>query len=279
MRWGLRALGLVVLGLVGVAVVVGSLAEPPPITVTALEYGRARFARSIVSADAPASGSRPISFQVWLVRTPDRTILVDTGFLDAERAWDLDVEGFVPVSRLLRRELGLEPGDVTDVVITHAHWDHAGGLADFPDARVWIQARELSAMGQKLGRKEDEVSGFVRPDLLALRAHRHVTRVHERARIGEHVELRRGGGHTAGTQWVEVKTDPPIVLASDIVFVGENLERDTPSGYAHDVSEIRAAYAEMRAIPGVRVVPGHDPETMGGRTIVRLFPPPGFLDW
>ncbi|HVK08424.1 MAG TPA: MBL fold metallo-hydrolase [Gemmataceae bacterium] len=42
--------------------------------------------------------------------------------------------------------LGFKPGDVTDIVLTHADPDHAGGLADFPDARVHVAAEELAAL-------------------------------------------------------------------------------------------------------------------------------------
>ncbi|MFH1464845.1 MAG: MBL fold metallo-hydrolase [Pseudomonadota bacterium] len=46
-------------------------------------------------------------------------------------------------SRILA--LGLSPGDVTDVLITHLHPDHIGGLADFPQARVHLMAAEHEA--------------------------------------------------------------------------------------------------------------------------------------
>ena len=91
-----------------------------------------------------------------LVESDDRLVLVDTGFgVD-------DVEqgprrlGPAPLLLGLRRDLaataahqlrglGHDPADVTDVVVTHLDLDHAGGLADFPAARVHVHARELEA--------------------------------------------------------------------------------------------------------------------------------------
>jgi glyoxylase-like metal-dependent hydrolase (beta-lactamase superfamily II) len=35
--------------------------------------------------------------------------------------------------------LGVRPEDVTDVIITHMHWDHADGMDLFPKARIWLQ--------------------------------------------------------------------------------------------------------------------------------------------
>jgi glyoxylase-like metal-dependent hydrolase (beta-lactamase superfamily II) len=51
------------------------------------------------------------------------------------------------------RELGHEPDDVTDIVLTHLDLDHAGGIGDFPQARVHVQATELHA-AQHPGRKD-----------------------------------------------------------------------------------------------------------------------------
>ena len=92
-----------------------------------------------------------------VVETGDRVVLVDTGFgTDDVRegrrrigrlaptliGFDLDPAD-TAVAQL--PGLGIEPGAVTDVVLTHLDLDHAGGLADFPQARVHVHASELAA--------------------------------------------------------------------------------------------------------------------------------------
>ncbi|MBX9628539.1 MAG: MBL fold metallo-hydrolase [Gemmataceae bacterium] len=63
----------------------------------------------------------------------------------------IDIGGFRfdPADTAVRsvEALGFRPGDVTDVLLTHADPDHAGGLADFPHARVHLSAEELAAVG------------------------------------------------------------------------------------------------------------------------------------
>lgn len=44
-------------------------------------------------------------------------------------------------------QLGLRPADVAHIVLTHGDPDHAGGLADFPGARIHVAAEELAAIG------------------------------------------------------------------------------------------------------------------------------------
>ncbi len=92
-----------------------------------------------------------------LVETGDRVVLVDTGF-----GTDDVREGRRRIGRLaptligfdLRQDdtavaqlpgLGVDPRAVTDIVLTHLDLDHAGGLADFPQARVHVHATELAA--------------------------------------------------------------------------------------------------------------------------------------
>jgi glyoxylase-like metal-dependent hydrolase (beta-lactamase superfamily II) len=112
----------------------------------------------------PAAGRlglvpRELVAHCLLVETPAGLVLVDTGFGVA------DVEqGPRPLGRLgpasllvgMRRDLSLtalhqvralghDPADVTDIVLTHLDFDHAGGLGDFPSARVHVHARELAA--------------------------------------------------------------------------------------------------------------------------------------
>ncbi|RYE75828.1 MAG: MBL fold metallo-hydrolase, partial [Myxococcales bacterium] len=52
------------------------------------------------------------------------------------------------------RALGHDPADVTDIVLTHLDLDHAGGIGDFPQARVHVFADELAAATQRMSVKE-----------------------------------------------------------------------------------------------------------------------------
>ena len=96
---------------------------------------------SFIFADAH-DGPHPIDYYLWVARSPTRTIVVDTGFgpAEAERR-----------GRTLLREprealaaLGLAAEAVSDVVITHMHYDHAGSLGDFPAARFHLQEAEMA---------------------------------------------------------------------------------------------------------------------------------------
>lgn len=91
-----------------------------------------------------------------LVERPQGLLLVDTGIgthdlADPKRLGQPFRSVVRPVldpretATAQIRELGLDPADVTDVVLTHLDLDHAGGLADFPAATVHVHAAELEA--------------------------------------------------------------------------------------------------------------------------------------
>src|SRR5690606_10552501 len=110
----------------------------------AIRYARLderRRADSFVPVD-PHDGPMPMDFFVWLLRQGDRTILVDTGFgTEAANARGRKLLR-CPIEAL--RALGVDPDTITDVVVTHLHYDHAGNLDKLPNARFHIQADEVS---------------------------------------------------------------------------------------------------------------------------------------
>lgn len=107
----------------------------------------------------------PMVAHCLLVERPEGLLLVDTGFGAADCAdpkrLGRPFRGVVrPVLEPSEtavaqvRALGHDPRDVTDIAVTHLDMDHAGGLADFPHARVHVFADELEA-AQHPTRRED----------------------------------------------------------------------------------------------------------------------------
>jgi glyoxylase-like metal-dependent hydrolase (beta-lactamase superfamily II) len=100
------------------------------------EVGPAAVAKLLGAAGLPTDRIT-LSIDALLVRTPGHLALLDTGVGPSDH-------GALPQSLALA---GVLPGDVTDVLITHAHFDHVGGLVDaagrltFPRATIWMSAK------------------------------------------------------------------------------------------------------------------------------------------
>jgi hypothetical protein len=91
---------------------------------------------------APRGERLDIPMIFWVIQGGGRTILLDTGFHRPPWAEDYGVTDFMAADEAVGL-LGIEPGDVTDIIVSHAHWDHMGGIDLFPDATIWIQEEEF----------------------------------------------------------------------------------------------------------------------------------------
>ena len=83
----------------------------------------------------------PMDYFIWLIRNDERTILVDTGY-DAKEATQRDRPILIEPSAALA-DIGVAPDSIDSIIVTHLHYDHAGGLAQFPQARLHLQEAEM----------------------------------------------------------------------------------------------------------------------------------------
>ena len=225
-----------------------------------------RPARDNFLSDPGMSGPMRLDFDIWVVRGEDRIVVVDTGFSPEAG----DRRGRVLERRPAQalRELGIAPDEVTDVVVTHLHYDHAGNLGDFPDAHIWIQRAELAyATGASMRHRQlshffdaDDVCDLVRRTFDG-----RVSQIDGRHVLADGIELHQVGGHTPGLQVVRVRTERGwVVLASDALHYYANLELRNPFPSIVDVPGMLAGFdtvLELADGPD-HVVPGHDPAVM-----------------
>ena len=81
---------------------------------------------------------------VWVRRAASgRIVLVDAGFAREKFITQWKPADYVTPAAAVENGLGIKPADVTDIVISHIHWDHADGVTLFPKATVWLQREEF----------------------------------------------------------------------------------------------------------------------------------------
>jgi glyoxylase-like metal-dependent hydrolase (beta-lactamase superfamily II) len=204
-------------------------------------------------------------YAMWLIRGGGRNILFDSGFHRERwfKVWTI-VDYLRPDEAV--KLAGVKPEEVTDVVISHAHWDHLGGIDLFPKATVWIQKEEFryytgeawQAGGDHGGIDPDDVQELVRLNTAG------------RLRLvdGDNVEIfpgiraYTGGRHTYASQYLRVEGNPSFLLASDNCYLYRNLSEHKASATfskADEPANIKnqARMIELAGSPE-RVIPGHD---------------------
>jgi len=81
---------------------------------------------------------------VGIIKGPDGKItLYDSGWKQLSYIFDWNTSCCWADLRAQIRAIGLDPGDVTRIIIGHGHWDHAGQLSSFPNAVLYVQKEEL----------------------------------------------------------------------------------------------------------------------------------------
>jgi glyoxylase-like metal-dependent hydrolase (beta-lactamase superfamily II) len=184
---------------------------------------------------------------VTLLRGQGRTILIDVGAFG--------------VRRELRQQLkahGVEPQDVTDVFLTHAHYDHAVNFVLFPQATVWIGERELTwASAQPPGFNplpELYVAELARSE--------RVRRVRAGDRFLPGLQALDAPGHTPGHLLLYLDgNDTPILFTGDAAKNRAELlsrEVDATGDAAASRASIEAIWDCWRRVPATVLVPGHD---------------------
>jgi glyoxylase-like metal-dependent hydrolase (beta-lactamase superfamily II) len=251
-------------------------AEPPAYEVYAVRYATMPGVPvAALVAGADRSRKLDIAMTIWVLKGPSgRTILVDAGYYRPQVLQKYDAADYTRPDRAIER-LGIKPDEVTDIIVTHMHSDHADGVDLFPKARVWIQRDEYIYYtgdawqpGGKPAAEPDDILALVKLNIAG-----RVRLVDGDAReIIPGVTVYTGGRHTYASQFVGVNTKAGrAVIASDNLYLYENLDKHVPIAQTFDAKANLAAQDRMKQIatsPRL-IVPGHDPEVF-----VR-FPKPG----
>jgi glyoxylase-like metal-dependent hydrolase (beta-lactamase superfamily II) len=248
------------------AICLGQTTTKPVYSIEAVRYGTLKdFAVSGLVAGADKSRKMDIAMVYWLVRGNGHNILVDAGFYRPQFFVHWKVADFQKPSDALLHA-GLKPEEITDIIITHMHWDHADGFDLFPKARIWIQRDEYTYYTGEAwqhprthgGIDPDDVQAIVKSNLEG-----NVSFVEGDAQeILPGITCYIGGKHTYQSQFVGVNAkDGTVVLASDNVYMYENLDKHVPIAASLDPNSNLAAQDRMRKIASKPefIIPGHDP--------------------
>ena len=239
----------------------------PDYKIQAIKYGTiAQYPVSGLVVGAPEGEMIDIPLAFWLIRGNGRNILFDCGFYRQKWNDEFDIEGYIRPDEAVRRA-GLKVSDITDLILSHAHWDHMGGIDLFPDATLYIQRTEYDYYVGEAWQDGGQTDGIDPEDIVSL-VKRNITGTlkfidGDDTEVLPGIRAFTGGRHTFASQYLLIETDPPYVLASDNAYLYRNLEEMAPIATfaVEDGMANIQALKRMVSLAGAidRVIPGHDP--------------------
>ncbi|MEJ2357491.1 MAG: MBL fold metallo-hydrolase [Deinococcales bacterium] len=257
----------------------------PHVHVTPLEIARLRFdltAAYALPPGHPAAGAPGLPVLAYHLALPRRSVLVDAPLYEAASTPDVYLlPGFVappPLPDQLRAA-GIEPAGVTDVVLSHAHFDHLGGLErrteagtvpTFPNARHY------------LGRGDWDPAAFTamaREDLLTVERAGLLTLVDGDLDLGDGLSLVAAPGESPGHQLVRAQAgDDVVYVAGDLYHHAIEFDESERNVRWVDAPAMRASKEALLARAereGARVYLSHiaGPHRVGGAASARRLEP------
>jgi N-acyl homoserine lactone hydrolase len=226
-----------------------------------LPVGTLTAPAGLLRRDAPMDERVALPVPAYLIETGEHRILVDTGLHPAAAADAGAHYGALPGLDLFALEQEACIAELVDldtltmVVLTHLHWDHAGGLALLPPSvPVVLQRREWEA-GQD---PAAAARNFYAPrDYAGLRDPVLVDGDHDLLGDGS-IELLFTPGHTPGHQSVRAGD---VVIGGDVTHFASGLDDHRFPIFGADHEAQRRSAERLRALrdEGLKVLPGHDP--------------------
>ncbi len=241
--------------------------SPNTYHVYAIEYAASRGSVPVskIAIGATADDTVHFAYFFWYLRGENgKKILVDTGFREDSTMPKLSLKSYTRPDSALAR-LGVTPDEITDVVITHPHFDHIDGLVFYRNATVWMQKKDYDYFVGEAWQKNGDHYGFTHEDVM------NIVRVNLEGRLrlvdGDSIEIIPGirvfigSRHTWESQHLLVDTPKgKVMVASDDDWFYYNLHHllpipltFSPKGYVEQLERMKRLVSDTTLI-----IPGHD---------------------
>ena len=224
-----------------------------------------RIPVTFLAVGSTSKDSTEICYMVYLIKGKNgKNILVDAGFTEPLKKYPMQAFTYLRPDSILKR-INVNPNDITDVIVTHPHWDHIGGIDLFPNAMVWMQKEDFNYFVGTAWQKGGDSENFTNKDVLKIiqkNLDGKLTLIKgDSIEIMPNIKVFIGSKHTFESQYVLVGTGADkVIIASDNSWLYYNLTSLLSIPLTFDQKAYLKNLKRMRSmVKNVDlIIPGHD---------------------
>jgi len=215
----------------------------------AIKYGESTYSSKYIFYNDKLNKELIFAWLFYLVKYDDKIILIDTGFNDEKLIKLYKIQYKSPI--LLLKELNIEPDDVTDVILTHSHFDHIGCVDQFKNANIYIQ--------------EDELKSFLKTKYFTkltafLEDNKKIVIFKEEYTLYDKFLIKKIGGHSIGSSIIIFKNNSKeYIFTGDECYINDNIKNNIPVGTYYNI-ENNKKFLEKYNNDKYILLLFHDPE-------------------
>ncbi|EQA35218.1 metallo-beta-lactamase domain protein [Leptospira inadai serovar Lyme str. 10] len=222
----------------------------------AVLYGKGKYPNYLTDS-GKKEGEQELAFLFYLIKQNKRIILVDSGISSEETRSKYGIRDWVSPDKILLKA-GIRPTAVTDIILTHFHFDHAGGLDVFRNARIYVRPQEWELL-KKANWFADQTK-----ILHARENEKKVIFLQSSIELFPNFRIIFTGGHTPGhsaVEWLRAPKNRVLITGDECYFIDHCIEgTGLPASAASSVRNNREflQYVELLAEQGTKIFTSHD---------------------
>jgi len=220
----------------------------------AVQYGTSTFAPNFVFYKTKMKKPVPFAWLFYVVKYKNRVILFDTGFQREKLRKIFKVTLTKPLELL--KKMGISPEMVTDVVLTHRHFDHGENAFYFKNAQIYVHKKEFQRMKRE---------GRPGKTLRFLKNHKKLTLMKDKEKLFNKFILQKWGSHSTASMTISFShSSKKYLLAGDEVYLKKNIHENIPSGSAINIKKNRAFIKWVKSQKNLIIYTFHEPGIVPG---------------
>ena len=211
-----------------------------------------------------------LAMRSLLLQNENSKILVDVGIGEK---WNDKLRKIFGIKNNSKESLGVNREEITDLILTHLHFDHAGGISEYdsdskelklcyPNAKIFLQKENLENAKNPTPK---EKASYLKENYEPLEQ-TEVKFTTGSEEVLPDIWVHQVDGHTLGQQWIEVRgAEQPLFFPTDLIPTSHHIQVPYHMGYdtcATTIMQEKQAFLERAIAENAIVVFEHDPDVV-----------------